>query len=111
MGWVGWDLCAGLFYEHRFAMLITIFIFNITIIMATSQPVNLEQSVILIGSICLRFLAVATWNELYQIQKGAVGARRGGFPVSSLVLSGSATHLLFKSGGDHGATSIFDMLF
>ena len=27
MGWVwdglGWDLCAGLFYEHRFAMLIT----------------------------------------------------------------------------------------
>ena len=22
MGWVGWDLCAGLFYEHRFAMLI-----------------------------------------------------------------------------------------
>ena len=20
--WVGWDLCAGLFYEHRFAMLI-----------------------------------------------------------------------------------------
>ena len=21
-GWVGWDLCAGLFYEHRFAMLI-----------------------------------------------------------------------------------------
>ena len=24
MGWVGWDLCAGLFYEHRFAMLITI---------------------------------------------------------------------------------------
>ena len=20
-GWVGWDLCAGLFYEHRFAML------------------------------------------------------------------------------------------
>ena len=21
MGWVGWDLCAGLFYEHRFAML------------------------------------------------------------------------------------------
>ena len=22
MGWVGWDLCAGLLYEHRFAMLI-----------------------------------------------------------------------------------------
>ena len=22
MGWVGWDLCVGLFYEHRFAMLI-----------------------------------------------------------------------------------------
>jgi len=22
VGWVGWDLCAGLFYEHRFAMLI-----------------------------------------------------------------------------------------
>ena len=22
LGWVGWDLCAGLFYEHRFAMLI-----------------------------------------------------------------------------------------
>ena len=22
--WVGWDLCAGLFYEHRFAMLIKI---------------------------------------------------------------------------------------
>ena len=24
MGWdgLGWDLCAGLFYEHRFAMLI-----------------------------------------------------------------------------------------
>ena len=21
LGWVGWDLCAGLFYEHRFAML------------------------------------------------------------------------------------------
>ena len=21
MGWMGWDLCAGLFYEHRFAML------------------------------------------------------------------------------------------
>ena len=21
MDWVGWDLCAGLFYEHRFAML------------------------------------------------------------------------------------------
>ena len=21
--WVGWDLCAGLFYEHRFAMLIS----------------------------------------------------------------------------------------
>ena len=28
MGWVwdgmGWDLCAGLFYEHRFAMLINV---------------------------------------------------------------------------------------
>ena len=22
MGWIGLDLCAGLFYEHRFAMLI-----------------------------------------------------------------------------------------
>ena len=22
VGWMGWDLCAGLFYEHRFAMLI-----------------------------------------------------------------------------------------
>ena len=22
MGWMGWDLCAGLLYEHRFAMLI-----------------------------------------------------------------------------------------
>ena len=26
MGWVGWDLCAGLFYEHRFAMLINKYI-------------------------------------------------------------------------------------
>jgi len=25
MDWVGWDLFAGLFYEHRFAMLIMIF--------------------------------------------------------------------------------------
>ena len=24
MGWV-WDLCAGLFYEHRFAMLINVY--------------------------------------------------------------------------------------
>ena len=26
MGWdgMGWDLCAGLFYEHRFAMLIKV---------------------------------------------------------------------------------------
>jgi len=22
MGWVGWDLCVGLLYEHRFAVLI-----------------------------------------------------------------------------------------
>ena len=22
MGWMGWDLCVGLLYEHRFAMLI-----------------------------------------------------------------------------------------
>ena len=21
LDWVGWDLCVGLFYEHRFAML------------------------------------------------------------------------------------------
>ena len=24
MDWIGWDLCAGLFYEHRFAMLINL---------------------------------------------------------------------------------------
>ena len=23
MGWMGWDLCVGLLYEHRFAMLIS----------------------------------------------------------------------------------------
>ena len=23
LGWVGWDLCVGLLYEHRFAVLIT----------------------------------------------------------------------------------------
>ena len=29
-GWMGlgWDLCAGLFYEHRFAMLISVTLFN-----------------------------------------------------------------------------------
>ena len=26
---MGWDLCAGLFYEHRFAMLIIDFIENV----------------------------------------------------------------------------------
>ena len=25
MDGMGWDLCAGLFYEHRFAMLITLY--------------------------------------------------------------------------------------
>ena len=28
MDWIGWDLCVGLFYEHRFAMLIMLFCGN-----------------------------------------------------------------------------------
>ena len=30
LGWVGWDLCVGLLYEHRFAVLIIVIIGLIT---------------------------------------------------------------------------------
>ena len=43
--WVGWDLCAGLFYEHRFAMLITAF-------RSFSGPTN---STSLVAAWCLVF--------------------------------------------------------
>ena len=45
MGWVGWDLCAGLFYEHRFAMLIT------SHLKSTSMVKNLHEAARASGSI------------------------------------------------------------
>ena len=37
MGWVGWDLCAGLFYEHRFAMLINITVVDADLIVKAAE--------------------------------------------------------------------------
>jgi len=41
---MGWDLCAGLFYEHRFAMLIIIV--NLIIIVETTGSMFTRLSVV-----------------------------------------------------------------
>ena len=45
IGWVGWDLCAGLFYEHRFVMLIKIHNMSGSTPNWTTHRIDLNKSV------------------------------------------------------------------
>ena len=74
MGWMGWDLCAGLFYEHRFAMLINIM--HIYGIRAIQRLKGALSKIALLGSYRI-YLARNSdcWNPGGLIE---VGEQRGG---------------------------------